>query len=194
MRVPKVALLSIKYAQNVAVGTSGRISVRSEQDCSLKKKAVCVFSFMFGWTHFFLFKTLHLLWASSKNRLRPPCLKCNNKQKSVSCICRPMSYAFPNESRSDPMGQLGNALSRMQLNSRSENLLEEKELEVGHHPPTWCRMSELLLVWLPLGIMVICHENSVTSDLSNWCTYHQGLVICKENSVTSVRLVDLWWS
>ncbi|KAK7100676.1 serine/threonine-protein kinase PLK1-like [Littorina saxatilis] len=42
---------------------------------------------------------------------------------------RPMSYAFPNESRSDPMGQLGNALSRMQLNSRSENLLEEKELE-----------------------------------------------------------------
>ena len=43
-----------------------------------------------------------------------------------------MSYAFPNESRTDPMGQLGNALSRMQLNSRSENLLEEKELEVGH--------------------------------------------------------------
>lgn len=42
---------------------------------------------------------------------------------------RPMSYAFPNESRSDPMGHLGNALSRMQLNSRSENLLEEKELE-----------------------------------------------------------------
>lgn len=42
---------------------------------------------------------------------------------------RPMSYAFPTESRSDPMGHLGNALSRMQLNSRSENLLEEKELE-----------------------------------------------------------------
>lgn len=43
---------------------------------------------------------------------------------------RPMSYAFPNESRSDPMGRLGNALSQMQLNSCSENLLEEKELEV----------------------------------------------------------------
>lgn len=42
---------------------------------------------------------------------------------------RPMSYALPNESRSDPMGRLGNALSQMQLNSRSENLLEEKELE-----------------------------------------------------------------
>nr|KAG5714102.1 hypothetical protein BaRGS_020430 [Batillaria attramentaria] len=39
---------------------------------------------------------------------------------------RPLSYA---ESRPDPMGRLGNALSQMQLNSRSENLLEEKELE-----------------------------------------------------------------
>ncbi|PVD22737.1 hypothetical protein C0Q70_15993 [Pomacea canaliculata] len=48
---------------------------------------------------------------------------------AVGCII-PMSYAFPNESRSDPMGRLGNALSQMQLNSCSENLLEEKELEV----------------------------------------------------------------
>ena len=48
-----------------------------------QKNAVRVFSIMFGCTHFFLFKTLHLLWASSKNRLRPPCLKCNNKHKSV---------------------------------------------------------------------------------------------------------------
>ncbi|CAL1535570.1 unnamed protein product [Lymnaea stagnalis] len=40
----------------------------------------------------------------------------------------PMSYVPP-EPKPDPMGQLGNALSQMHLDSRSENLLEEKELE-----------------------------------------------------------------
>lgn len=41
-----------------------------------------------------------------------------------------MSYAVPNEPKADQMGRLGNALSQMHLDSRSENLLEEKELEV----------------------------------------------------------------
>ena len=38
--------------------------------------------------------------------------------------------ADPRSPSADPMGRLGNALSQMQLDSRSENLLEEKELEV----------------------------------------------------------------
>ncbi|XP_012940490.1 serine/threonine-protein kinase PLK1 [Aplysia californica] len=42
---------------------------------------------------------------------------------------RPVSYAVPNDTKTDPMGRLGNALSQMHLDSRSENLLEEKELE-----------------------------------------------------------------
>lgn len=37
--------------------------------------------------------------------------------------------ADPRSPLADPMGRLGNALSQMQLDSRSENLLEEKELE-----------------------------------------------------------------
>ena len=39
--------------------------------------------------------------------------------------------ADPRSPSADPMGRLGNALSQMQLDSRSENLLEEKELEVS---------------------------------------------------------------
>jgi polo-like kinase 2 len=42
---------------------------------------------------------------------------------------RPVSYVAPPEPKIDTAGQLANALSQMHLDSRSENLLEEKELE-----------------------------------------------------------------
>ncbi|RUS82584.1 hypothetical protein EGW08_009658 [Elysia chlorotica] len=74
-----------------------------------------------------------------------------NKQ-ILNILPRPMSYAAPasdavvnannkgiieprvdpRSPSADPMGRLGNALSQMQLDSRSENLLEEKELEVRY--------------------------------------------------------------
>ncbi|XP_076462190.1 serine/threonine-protein kinase PLK1-like [Babylonia areolata] len=41
---------------------------------------------------------------------------------------------FSNHARTEPVCHLGNALSRMQLNSCSENLLEEKELEAIEKP------------------------------------------------------------
>uniref|UniRef100_A0A0B6ZKZ1 polo kinase n=1 Tax=Arion vulgaris TaxID=1028688 RepID=A0A0B6ZKZ1_9EUPU len=54
---------------------------------------------------------------------------------------RPLSYAVPPETKIDVVGQLGNAINQMHLDSRSENLLEEKELEEiekipAHHSPT----------------------------------------------------------
>ena len=55
--IPKVVLLSIRRAQNDAVGMRGRISARSEQGCSLKKMlsmCPCLVVRIF-------FKTLHLL-------------------------------------------------------------------------------------------------------------------------------------
>jgi hypothetical protein len=54
---------------------------------------------------------------------------------------RPLSYAVPPETRLDTVGQLGDAINQMHLDSRSENLLEEKELEdiekvLSRHSPT----------------------------------------------------------
>ncbi|XP_059146035.1 serine/threonine-protein kinase PLK1-like [Physella acuta] len=61
--------------------------------------------------------------------LSPACCTAMPKFPSRYTSNRPMSYAVPPEPKSDPMGRLGNALSQMHLDSRSENLLEEKELE-----------------------------------------------------------------
>ena len=50
---------------------------------------------------------------------------------NVCHVSRPNTpFAPPSDVRADPLSHVSNALSRMQLNSHSENLLEEKELEV----------------------------------------------------------------
>ncbi|KAH9524170.1 Serine/threonine-protein kinase plk1 [Bulinus truncatus] len=62
--------------------------------------------------------------------LSPTCCTAMPKFPSRYTNSRPMSYAATREPIVDSIGQLGNALSQMHLDSRSENLLEEKELEV----------------------------------------------------------------
>ncbi|CAG5126129.1 unnamed protein product, partial [Candidula unifasciata] len=63
--------------------------------------------------------------------LSPSC--CTTAPKLPSYVrgnsSRPLSYVVPTETKIDSVGQLGNAISQMHLDSRSENLLEEKELE-----------------------------------------------------------------
>ncbi|KAI8774007.1 serine/threonine-protein kinase PLK1 [Biomphalaria glabrata] len=61
--------------------------------------------------------------------LSPTCCTAMPKFPSRYASNRPMSYAAAREPTVDHLGQLGNAISQMHLDSRSENLLEEKELE-----------------------------------------------------------------